>query len=74
MSELNPARKALLRYFVVPAPGTYGEVTSVLWSGKNLDAAKGMAPRGYVIRLGSKKAGEKWYSREEADHPEVWRR
>ena len=67
-------KASALRYFVVPAPGTYGEVTSVLWSGKTLDAARGMAPRGYIVRLGTKKAGEKWYPQYEADHPEVWRR
>ena len=62
------------RYFVVPAPGTYGEVTNVLWSSTKLDRAKEMCPRGYVVRVGAKKAGERWYPRDEADAPEVHRR
>ena len=68
------AKSTALHYFVVPAPGTYSEVTNVLWSGKKLDTVKEMAPRGYVVRLGPKKAGERWYPRDEAEHPEVWRR
>lgn len=62
------------RYFVVPAPGTYGDVTSVLWSSKKLEEAKGMAPRGYVVRIGDAKAGSKWYPSYEADHPVIWQR
>ena len=68
------AKSPALHYFVVPAPGTYSEVTNVLWSGKKLDTVKEMAPRGYVVRLGPKSAGERWYPRDEAEHPEVWRR
>lgn len=61
-------------YFVVPGPGTYGEVTNVLWSSKKLEDAKGMAPRGYVVRIGDRKAGSKWYPRDEAEYPVVWER
>ena len=60
------------RYFVVPGPGTYSEVTNVLWSSKKLEDAKAMTPRGYVVRLGDRKAGSKWYPRDEADHPVIW--
>ena len=72
--EWTKVMASTLRYFVVPAPGTYGDVTSVLWSGKDLEAARGMTPRGYIVRLGSKKAGEKWYPQYEVECPEVWRR
>ena len=63
---------AVPRYFVVPGPGTYGDVTSVLDSRKKLEDAKAMTPRGYVVRIGDRKAGSKWYPRDEADHPVVW--
>jgi hypothetical protein len=68
------AKTPALNYFVVPAPGTYGDVTNVLWSSRKLEEAKGMAPRGYVVRVGDMKAGAKWYPRNEADHPLVWQR
>ena len=62
------------RYFVVPASQTYGDVTSVLYASKKLEDAKGMAPRGYVVRMGDRKAGSKWYPRDEAEHPVIWER
>jgi hypothetical protein len=48
------------RYFVVPAPGHYGDRAVVLSSHATLAAARKAAGPGYIVRVGDKHKGETW--------------
>lgn len=47
-------------FFVVPAPGHYGDRATVLSSHRTLAAANRAAGPGYVVRCGSLKKGDEW--------------
>lgn len=53
-------------YFVVPAPGHYGDETRVISSHKSLAAAKRASGCGYVVREGSLKKGAAFRSSAES--------
>lgn len=48
------------RYFVVPAPGHYGDRARVLSSHATVTAAKRAAGRGFVVREGALRKGAAW--------------
>jgi len=48
------------RFFVVPAPGHYGDRARVLSSHATMEAANRAAGIGYVIRVGSLRKGAEW--------------
>lgn len=54
------------KFFVVPAPGHFGNVTEVLSSYRTLAAARKAAKPGESfrceVRSGGKKKGDKWYA------------
>ena len=56
-------------YFVVPAPGHYGDKTTVISSHKSASAAKRAATKGYVARIGSKKKGDEFTRAAESIYP-----
>lgn len=47
-------------FFVVPAPGHYGDRAVVMSSHATLAAARRAAGRGYVARVGSLTKGSTW--------------
>ena len=47
-------------YFVVPAPGHYGDRARVLSSHATLAAARKAAGRGYTVRIGTLRKGDNW--------------
>lgn len=60
------------QYFVTPAPGWYGDEASVLSSHRTLEAALRAANRpNRVVRLGSKRKGDRWYRAAEGVYPVV---
>lgn len=59
------------RYFVVPAPGYYGDRARVLSSHRTSDAARRAAGRGYVVRAGEKRRGDEWLRAYEGIYPVV---
>lgn len=47
-------------FFVVPAPGHYGDTGRVFSSHRSLSAANKASGSGYVVREGALKKGDKW--------------
>lgn len=66
MSTQQPSAS---RFFVVPAPGHYGDRATVISSHRTLAAAKKAAGRGYVVRVGALKKGDEWTRASEAIYP-----
>ena len=56
-------------YFVVPAPGHYGDRSRVLSSHRTLQAARKAAGSGYVVREGGKTKGDEWMQADEQHYP-----
>lgn len=63
------SKKLATSYFVVPAPGRYGDSTKVLSSHRSIAAARKAAGPGYVVRKGSKTKGDKWLRVYEENYP-----
>ncbi len=59
------------RYFVVAAPGHYGDRDRVYSSHATLAAAKLAAGTGYVVRVGDKRKGDEWLRAYEQTYPEA---
>lgn len=57
------------KYFLVPAPGYYGDVAWVLSSHRTLAAARKAETQSSVVRIGNKKKGEKWLRVYEETYP-----
>lgn len=57
------------RFFVVPAPGHYGDSARVISSHATLRAARRMATAGYVVRTGEKRRGNIWLRSYEELYP-----
>jgi hypothetical protein len=57
------------KYFVVPAPGHYGDATHVLSSHATREAARKAAGSGYVVREGALRKGARFVRADEAHHP-----
>ena len=55
-------------FFIVPAPGHYGDSARVYSSHKTLDAAKKACGRGCVVRVGEMRKGAKWLRAYEEIH------
>ena len=58
-------------YFVVPAPGHYGDRTRVVSSHRTLAAAEKAATSGYVARIGALRKGSQFLRSDEAVYPEA---
>lgn len=58
-------------YFVVPAPGHYGDAATVISSHGTLSAAKRSAGKGYCVREGSLRKGARWVRVYEQTYPMV---
>lgn len=56
-------------YFVVPAPGHYGDRARVISSHRTAAAARKAATSGYVARVGSLRKGQEWMRSSEAVYP-----
>jgi hypothetical protein len=56
-------------YFVVPAPGHYGDRARVISSHRTLNAARKAAGKGYVVREGAKARGDEWLRASESVYP-----
>lgn len=56
-------------YFVVPAPGHYGDRARVISSHATLSAARRAAGAGYVVRVGALTKGAEWLSSSESVYP-----
>ena len=56
-------------YFVTPAPGHYGDRATVLSSHATLAAARRVAGRGYVVRVGRMAKGQTWLRSSESVYP-----
>lgn len=65
------AKKTETAYFVVPAPGHYGDRARVVSAHKSLDAARRAAKGGYVVREGAKVKGDEWLRSSESVYPVV---
>lgn len=48
------------KYFVVPAPGHYGDRARVISSHHTLAAARKESSQGYVVRVGALRKGDEW--------------
>lgn len=59
------------QYFVVPAPGHYGDRARVISSHRTAAAAQRAATRGYVAREGVKAKGDLWRRADEQHYPVV---
>lgn len=59
------------RYFVVPAPGHYGDTARVVGSYRSYREARRLATRGWVVRLGSPARGDEWLRVYEMAYPIV---
>lgn len=57
------------QYFVVPAPGHYGDRARVSSSHATLAAAKRAATARYVVRVGSLRKGDVWFRSSEQIYP-----
>ena len=57
------------QYFVVSAPGHYGDRARVISAHATLAAAKRGAPRGYVVRVGPLSKGAEWLRASESVYP-----
>lgn len=57
------------QYFVVPAPGHYGDRATVLSSHATLKAAIRAAGAGYSVRVGDKRKGDVWLRVYEESYP-----
>lgn len=58
-------------YFVVPAPGHYGDRARVVSSHRTRAAALAARGPGYVVREGGKRRGDEWLRAYEATYPSV---
>lgn len=58
------------KYFVVPAPGRYGDKCRVVSSHVTAARAILSATSGYVVRVGSKTKGDVFYRSEEIIYPQ----
>lgn len=58
-------------YFVVPAPGHYGDRARVISSHRTREAAARAAKGGYVVRRGGLRKGAEWLRVYEQTYPEV---
>jgi hypothetical protein len=58
-------------YFVVPAPGHYGDTCTVLSSHASLASAKRNASKGYAVRRGTMAKGDRFVRADEQHHPVV---
>lgn len=56
-------------YFVVPAPGHYGDRSRVLSSHRTAKAARRAAGAGYVVRQGALRKGAEWLRSSEQHYP-----
>ena len=56
-------------FFVVPAPGHYGDRCKVVSAHHTLDAAKRAAALGFVVRAGSLRKGTEFTRADEAIFP-----
>jgi len=56
-------------YFIVPAPGHYGDRARVVSSHATLDAARKRAKKGMVVRTGRKVKGDLWLRVYEQTYP-----
>jgi hypothetical protein len=59
------------QYFVVPAPGHYGDKARVLSSHSTAAAAKKAAKQGLIARVGAKRKGDEWLRSSEDIYPAV---
>lgn len=59
------------KYFIVEAPGTYGDRGHIWSSHRTLAAAKKNCGTGSVVRAGSLKRGDKWLRVYEQTYPIV---
>lgn len=57
------------RFFVVPAPGRYGDKAKVYSSHRTLVAAHKDAGETGVVRVGAKRKGETWLRVYESTYP-----
>ena len=57
------------KYFVVAAPGHYGDRARVVSSHATLDAARKRAKKGMVVRTGRKVKGDLWLRVYEQTYP-----
>lgn len=58
-------------YFVVDAPGTYGDRSRVWSSHRTAEAARRRAGAGGVVRAGHKRKGDEWLRVYEETYPIV---
>ena len=56
-------------FFVVPAPGRYGDRAKVVSSHRTLAAAKKAATPGWVARVGNLRKGSPWLRSDEPFYP-----
>lgn len=68
-ARMNTQQPNASRYFVVPAPGHYGDRATVISSHRTLAAAKKAAGPGYVVRMGAVKKGDEFLRADEQFHP-----
>jgi hypothetical protein len=59
------------QYFVVPAPGHYGDRARVISAHATVAAAKRAATSGYVARVGCLRKGSEWLRSSEQIYPAV---
>jgi hypothetical protein len=57
------------KFFLVPAPGHYGDRARVVSSHATLDAARKRAKKGMVVRTGRKVKGDLWLRVYEQTYP-----
>jgi len=57
------------QYFIVPAPGYYGDRARVISSHATLTAARRAATQGYIARRGSLRKGAEWLRSSESIYP-----
>lgn len=69
MEATMTTTKQQTTYFVVAAPGHYGDRTRVVSSHRSLAAAKKSATAGYVVREGAKAKGDEFTRAAEAVYP-----
>lgn len=56
-------------FFVVPAPGHYGDRARVISSHATREAARKAATSGYVARVGALRKGQEWLRSSESVYP-----
>lgn len=61
--------KTVNSYFVVPAPGHYGDRARVYSGHRTLAAAKKAARQGGIVRVGNKGKGDEWLRVYEETYP-----